>query len=79
MYKAAHLWPSCRCPYTQVARPCPEDARLMPERTIALVNTSVTTQETNTAIINGSCGNSYLTGGRTDGLQTPEPLLAKPR
>ena len=47
------------------------------ERDLELVNTFVNTPETNTAIINGLNSNSYLKNGGTDGILTPDPLLAK--
>ena len=50
----------------------------MVERAIALVNTLVNIPETNSAIIHGPNGNSYLTSGGAEGILTPDPLLAKP-
>ena len=50
----------------------------MAERAIALVNTFVNIAETNTAIINGPNGYSYLKIGGIEGIRTPDPLLAKP-
>jgi hypothetical protein len=49
------------------------------ERYEELVNTFVNTQEANTAITNGTSHYSYLKNGGSEGIRTPDPLLAKPR
>ena len=49
------------------------------ERYEELVNTFVNTQEANTTISNGPNGNSYLKSAGAECIQTPAPLLAKPR